>query len=543
MKRRISAAVIASVMMLSAGSCTFRDHTQPIFPEHSGPQEENTAGGDVTHGTLGYTKADIDTVNEQVGRLLDDIKLPDNTDAVKEDLNVLFDSVALAYEAYSASHIDYCLDWDSTKAEQEYDDCALTYSLVYEAVSYAIHHGYNSKEYSDLFTDYIDEDYLDFYTSPSMSLKRLEGYTKVDYELADERSDEYYDIYYDDSLSDEEKNRRCAEIYLDILSEYSTDTFYDYYSRDYTPEEIISAGRLIRKNLMPIYDDVLKALYDDPYSMRIYGSGTKPDELFDVIRKYADRISPEIAESAQRITDTGHYRIAEGSKCYNGSLTAELPYSDDAVVYIYCEGDADDLRTAIHEFGHYHASRFDDTPIYSVVANDDIAEIQSQAMELLFMQFYDEIYGKKSEAMILHSLSGMLLNIEVSFLIGEFEYTVLQNRDTYTADDVLDCYKRIMGGYASDYPFYYIDHMFIYPGYYISYGVSALAALEILDDVFNDPQTAAEKYSRFAHISSSDPDVKLREALAENGFSDILTDEYIDRIYGDIRRYLDSVRQ
>ena len=541
MKRRISAAVMALVMLLPAGSCSFRDHTQPIFPEHS-DTEDNNSPADDKHGSLGYTKADIDTVNEQVEKLLDDIKLPDNEDAVKEDIDVLFDSVALAYEAYSASHIDYCLDWNSSKAEREYDDCALTYSLVYEAVSYALHHGYNSKDYSDLFADYIDEDYLEFYTTPSMSLKRLEGYTKVDYELIDERSDEYYDIYYDDSLSDDEKSRRCAEIYLDILSEYSTDTFYDYYSRDYTPEEIIAAGKSIRKNLMPIYDDVIKACYDAPQSTRIYNSNTKPDELFEIIKKYADRISPEVAESAQRIIDTGHYRIAKGDNCYTGSLTAELPYSDDAIVYIYCEGDYDDLRTAIHEFGHYHASRFDDTPIYSVVANDDIAEIQSQAMELLFMQFYDEIYGKKAEAMRLFNIAGMLLNIEVSFRIGEFEYTVLQNRDTYTADDVLDCYNRIMGAYAKDYPFYYIDHMFIYPGYYISYGVSALGALEILDDVFNAPQSAAEKYSRFAHISSTDPDVKLREALAENGFSDILTDEYIDRIYDDIRRYLNSLK-
>jgi len=533
MKRRVLAALLASLMMLSAGSCSFRDHSQPVFPEQ--PVKEDEAD------SSDYEKADIEEVNGQVEKLLVDLKVPDNEAAVREDMEALFHSVAVAYEADTLSHLGHCLDWYNEKAEQEYDDCSLTYSLVYEAASYAFHRGYESEEYSSLFTDYISEDYLDFYNAPSMSLKRLEGYTRVDYELADERSDEYYAIRDDEKLSDDEKNLKCAEIYLDILSEYDAETFYDEYYRDYTPEEIIEVGRSVRRNLLIISDDVTRKYLDNAADGLFLRADVKPDKLFSTIQKYSAQLSPEIAESAERIIETGHYHTAEGDDCYDGSYTAALPLSDDYLVYIYCDDNEDNLATAIHEFGHYHAGHFDKTPIYSVVANNDIAEIQSQGMELLFMQFYDEIYGKKADAMRLEHLSDLLFAIESGFLVGEFEYTVLKNRDTYTPEDVVRCYNEIMRDYAQGIPFYYIDHMFVYPGYYISYGVSALAALEIFDDVLNDPQSAVEKYSRMASIPSNDPNVRLREALTENGFPDIFSDEYINRLYDDIRRYLNSL--
>ena len=532
MKRRIFTALLASLMLISAGSCSFRDHSQPLFPTQSHDDDEQNKG---------YEKADMDEVNRQAEKLLDDLRIPDNEDMIKEDTENLFHSVALAYEAYTMSHLNYCLDWYNEKAEQEYDDCALTYSLVYEAVTYALSHGYASKEYSDLFSDYINEDFLDYYNAPSLSLKRLEGYTKVDYELIDERSDEYYEIRDNDKLSDSEKNLKCAEIYLDILSEYDADTFYDEYYRDYTPEEIIEVGRSVRRNLLLISDDVNRKYFDKADYGFLRRSDIKPDKLFSTIQEYAEQLSPEIAESAKRIIETGHCYTAKGDDCYDGSYTAALPLSDDYLVYIYCDDNDDNLRTAVHEFGHYHAGHFDKTPIYSVVSNNDIAEIQSQGMELLFMQFYDEIYGKKADAMRLDQLSNLLFAIESGFLVGEFEYTVLKNRDTYTPEDVIRCYNDIMGGYARDFPFYYIDHIFVYPGYYISYGVSALAALDLFDDVLNDPQTAIEKYSKLARIPANDQNVRLREALAENGFPDIFSDEYINSLYDDIRRYLNSL--
>ena len=98
-----------------------------------------------------------------------------------------------------------------------------------------------------------------------------------------------------------------------------------------------------------------------------------------------------------------------------------------------------------------------------------------------------------------------------------------------------------MGEYAADYPFYWIDHIFIYPGYYISYGVSALAAMELFSDCVNSPETAVEMYSRIAHLPANDPDIRFRTSLSECGFSDVLTIEYIDKLFDEIVNFINSL--
>lgn len=543
MAKRITAAAVAAALALSLSSCAIDNLIDPYKDksETEQPTDAPQAVSTEKSEKLSYEKVDIDEVNDLVEQLLKDIRTKGNKSQIEEERSQILDVISMAYEAYSASYINYCLDWENEDTENEHDDCALTYNLAYEAASYAFHKGYDSKEYSDLFTDLITEDDLEFYTNSAMSLKRLEGYTKVDFELSDERSDEYYAIYYDDSLDEDEKSLRCAEIYLDILTNYDTETFYDNYSRDYTPEEVISVGREIQDKLQPLYTELARKIVDYDNYEDIWDVSTDADDIFEDIRKYARELSPEIAESAERIIDTEHYRISSGADRYDGSFTVPLPVSEDQMVYIYADGSYMDLTTAIHEFGHYHAGHFDKTPIYSTISNDDIAEIQSQGMELLFMQFYDDIYGDLSDPMKLTRIMDFLSTIETSFLVGEFEYTVLSHRDEYTPQDVIDCYNDIMGEYAADYPFYWIDHIFIYPGYYISYGVSALAAMELFSDCVNSPETAVEMYSRIAHLPANDPDIRFRTSLSECGFSDVLTIEYIDKLFDEIVNFINSL--
>ena len=76
---------------------------------------------------------------------------------------------------------------------------------------------------------------------------------------------EYYDIIADDSLSDDEKDLECAEILIDILRDYDTETLYSQYDRDYTGEEILALGDSVRDELIPVMDDLM-TLYVDNYA-------------------------------------------------------------------------------------------------------------------------------------------------------------------------------------------------------------------------------------------------------------------------------------
>ena len=65
-----------------------------------------------------------------------------------------------------------------------------------------------------------------------------------------------------------------------------------------------------------------------------------------------------------------------------------------------------------------------------------------------------------------------------------------------------------------------VPHFFQAPGYYISYGVSALAALELWDAVYKDFDLAVDMYTDFSHISHTDG-TGFVEALYAAGFDDV----------------------
>ena len=536
--KRIAAAVLASAMSLTAVSCTLRDHDEPIFPETSSKtddtEKESKASSD-------YETVSVDDINSHVKQLLSDIKKSGNTAAVEQDISTLMDDIDIASEASTLAYIDYCLDFNDEKNEEKYDSLMLDFYIAYEAASYAFHRGYKSAEYSELFSDLIIEENLEYYNSPAMSLKRLEGYAEVDYSISDELTDEYYDIYFDDDMEDDEKSLKCAELYLDILSTYSPDTFYENYSRDYSPEDIIALSSSIREKITPLYDDVVDKFYDDPHCEDIFSDPVLYDDLFGTVKEYAHRLSTDIAASADDLADNERYQVGKGLRSYDVSFTSSLPKTGGSMIYLYKGKSLYDLTSAIHEFGHFHAAGYDDTSTYDAVANEDVAEIQSQGMELLFLQFYDDIYGEQSNAMKLYTIQNMLTTIESSFLVGEFEYTVLRDRDDLTPELVVERYNDIMGEYAEGYPLYYIDHIYSAPGYYISYGVSALAAMELFGDCVNDPAAALERYERIARVKSNDPDTGFRSALAECGFSDVLSAEYIDALAEQVHSYLDGI--
>ena len=65
--------------------------------------------------------------------------------------------------------------------------------------------------------------------------------------------------------------------------------------------------------------------------------------------------------------------------------------------------------------------------------------------------------------------------------------------------------------------------------------------MELFGDCVNDPAAALERYERIARVKSNDPDTGFRSALAECGFSDVLSAEYIDALAEQVHSYLDGI--
>ena len=525
-KYRITSLILTAAISFSMTGCS-GNSGGGIKPASKASSEESKAeiiGSDFYDK---YSPVELDTIKEHITQMEEDISGSESSDKIRDDIDVLLNDLDAVSEALSYITLCYYTDWYDEKLEAEYDSCYETYYVASELLCYAFSNGYKAEQYSELFEPYVDMEYLDYYTDRAMSVARLEGYSRVDYSVMDEYLDDYYSIAYDSSKNDKIKNLSAAEIYLDLLSSYDTETFYDAYDRDFSADEIIELSRIVRDVLIPVSLELENILTELPDGDVLYDDTFAFEAPFEIIGEYADRLSPEIAESAELINDEQLYVIAEGDECYTGSFTIDLPLENSAVVYTYSYGDCYDLMTAIHEFGHFHASFYDETTTFLMQNNIDIAEIQSQGMEMIFMPLYDDIYGDQADTMRLLKLYDALDSVISGFIIGEFEYTVLKNLDTMTPEDVVEYFDSLMEEYQYEADLYYITHIFEQPGYYISYGVSALAAFDIWEASLADTSRAVEMYENIARVNCNSGEFQFRSALESCGFSDVLCEEYI----------------
>lgn len=545
MKNRIFAFIIASAITFSFTGCEFSELEDFLGNKDSSSETEDSSDdNDKSSSKFAdeYSPVSLDEVIYHVETIIEDSEIPDNSEKLEEDIAILLDDLDKASEALSYITLDYYKDWDNSDLEDEYDSCYETYWLTHELLAYAFANCYVNNEYAPLFEAYLlDKESIEYFTDNSMSIKRLIGYARVDYELMDEQLDEYYDIAYNTSYNDNLKNNSSANIYMDILSTYDTEIFYETYNRDFTAEEIISLSEVVKEELLPVMKKIEDSLEDIPHYDDVYDDPVLFDDPFETISEYAEKLSPEISGSAHDLIDNSLYTMTSGDDCYNGSFTVDLPLRNSGLIYTYQYGDFYDLPTAIHEFGHFHAGRFDTTPTYLMANNIDIAEIQSQGMEMLFMPLYDDIYGEQADAMRMIKLYGMLDSVISGFIIGEFEYTILENLDTMTAEGIVDTFNTMMEDYASDYNFYYISHIFEQPGYYISYGVSALAAFDIWEESLSDKDKALEMYDSISQLNSNSKAYQFKSALKYCGFDNVLTEEYIRELAVKLQEYADSL--
>ena len=558
-KYRIIAFISALTIPLSLTSCRLRDFSKKSDSEKKTSEEseeetetkaskkskksdrsEKDDESDKSEKTETSSSDDLDEIREHVQNLLNDSKESDNEDSVKRDIEDILYDIDYLYEQQSLLSRDYTLNWGDEEYEDKYDAAGETLSIAMNLAEYAFCKCYENKEYAELVKQYVSEDYTDQFSDSSMNLKRIEGYTRVDFEIMDDYLDRYYDIAYDDSLDDDEKDIKCAELYLELLNEYDTETFYDGFNRDYSPELILELSETVRDEMLDAEDEVLDAFRDMDDYEDVLDDPVLFDDPFTTILEYSPELSDDIEDAAKLITDEKLYTIGTGDATYSGSYTEFLPLEDHGEIYMHDSEDLYTLSTAVHEFGHFYAYMDDTSPVFSMSSNVDIAEIQSQGFECIFTRFYDDIYGKQADAMKLVNLVSLIDSVTSGFAVGEFEYTVLKNRDELTPEEVVEKFDEIVGD-QTNFHFWYVSHMFEQPGYYISYGVSALAAFDIWRDEQKDEDAALEKYERIADISSMSSQCKFQETLEECGFENVMSKEYISELADEIIDYAKSL--
>ena len=552
--RKIIALLTAVSLTCSAVSCTLRGKGGCSSEKSDSSRKDNQSDDDYDYDEENSDSSDknefkplkdserLDTVRNHVSDLLENIQNDADDSELQENIDTLLNDFDELYEEYTNLMIPYYLDIENEKLEAESDDAYEDVCIAAELITLAFCRGYHNDAHKELFADYIiDERALETYSDPALTMKRVEGYARVESWISDDRIDRYQDIAYDEDLDDDEKNLECAEILLEIFKDYDVEYFYKQYCRDYTPDEIMALTDVVKTEMIPVSDEILASIFSMDNGMDILDEPVEFDNPFETIAEYAAELSPEISQAADKLLADEEYSITDGDGSYVGSFTTYLPVSDKGVVYITDNQDYYSLLTPVHEFGHYYAMRYDDVPTYLASSNLDIAEIQSQGFECIFTQFYEDIYGNQADAMLAAKCYDLVYAVITGFGVGEFEYTLLKNTDTYTPEDVVELWEEIAEDSMPGIELYMVNHMFESPGYYISYAVSALGALDIWLDCFDNYDKALEKYEKIARISYNDRNYAFRSAIAEAGINDVLDQNYISDLAEKLTSYSQSM--
>ena len=350
---------------------------------------------------------------------------------------------------------------------------------------------------------------------------------------------------------------------------------YASYGRAYTPEDVEEMRACVKGYLGKYVSLLYDTLGNDGFDV-YFGSVPVSSSADRVVADFfADVCSREavsgvdtgmtgyLTDAFEYMTDCDLYYRSTNPNGNTGAFTSYLQGYEIPYLFQYVTGSADDTSTFVHEFGHF--SSFYLNGAYGGL-DLDVAEVQSQALEMMFVGRYDELYGGLSssdtsgdgivEAMTVGDMfNSLVFSIVMGCVLDELQYDVYTNTQAYTdGSDVTEKYSELLAeygmdaelteefssklGYKYDYFRYWwaaVPHTFESPFYYISYAMSAVPAFAVYVDSLSDFTAAANEYN---YIQKYGDGTYTFEKLLENAG---VGSPFEEDTYEEIAGYLDTL--
>lgn len=339
--------------------------------------------------------------------------------------------------------------------------------------------------------------------------------------------DDYYAYYAVYDLLMQTINEEVGPIYVELVTlrheiaeYYGYDNYAEYayeniYCRDYGLDEAQAFCDQVKQVAPRYYEQV----YYNSYASGFTDVQMDGQELVDTLGAYADQIDPLVGEVWEFFAENELYSICDSSECMDGGYTLSIPSSDAPYIYMSLYGGSSDFCTLSHEFGHYVDAWLNPTPNYLTSGgNYDLLEIHSNGLEVLYSQYYYDIFGRGANAAEYGLLDEQLNSVVDGCIFDEFQRRVYAE-ESITLDDVNRIYSEVCVEYGQydevgeDYWWMFVSHNYESPMYYISYAASAIAALQIWDMSRSDYDAAVETWLSV-----------VREGAYDRGYMEVLSD-------------------
>jgi oligoendopeptidase F len=255
-----------------------------------------------------------------------------------------------------------------------------------------------------------------------------------------------------------------------------------------------------------------------PWDLQVETERTEPlrpfateFELVTRARAAFERVSPELGSEFQRMIDERLLDLESRKGKAPGGYCETLHHRGRPFIFMNAVGLVDDVNTLLHEAGHaFHAFASNPLPlIWQRHPGSEAAELASMSMELLAAPhltghggFYQHDEGRAAE---IEHLEDVLIALPHIASVDAFQHWIYTSGDGGDAAARDAAWLRIRARFERGVDWTGLDqervarwyrqlHIFLYPFYYIEYGLAQLGALQVWRNSLRDPVGAVRGY-------------------------------------------------
>lgn len=323
----------------------------------------------------------------------------------------------------------------------------------------------------------------------------------------------------------------------EIAREAGFDTYTDYAYRnrerfDYGPVDVRRFRDAIETVVVPLARELQEQrrqalglatlrpwdLSADPLGRPPLRPFTGPDEFAARTKLIFDAVSPDLGAQFDYMRQQGLLDLANRKGKAPGGYQTTL--EDDRLPFIFMNavGIDGDVRTLLHEGGHaFHALAARTEPLATYrEAPIEFCEVASMAMELLGARDTHVFYGPADvERSYRQLLEGIVLIFPWIATVDAFQHWAYAHPD-HTREERRAAWVELLDRFGGTVDWSGLDefrasswhrqlHIFLYPFYYIEYGIAQLGALQIWKRALSDRPSAVAAYQRGLAIGGAQP--------------------------------------
>ncbi len=325
---------------------------------------------------------------------------------------------------------------------------------------------------------------------------------------------------------------------------YMEYTFQSKHRYDYTPDDCRSWHDAVAQTFVPAVGRRMERRkrqmgFD---SLRPWDTGHDPEgreplapydtvnQLNSTAQRIFGRVDPVFGDQFQTMIDEELLDLESRQGKRPGGFCTSFPASKRPFIFMNASGVARDVRTLLHEAGHaFHGFAAFDLPfVFQRHPGSEMAEVASMSMELLAAPslhvstggYYNEDDYRRARV---DHLEGILEIFPWVATVDAFQHWLYTSPDAADRDARDAYFRELWATFDPHADWSGLDaeraarwhkqlHLFLYPFYYIEYGIAQLGALQVWRNSLVDHSGAVKAYRSALALGGSRPLPELFDA-------------------------------